>query len=268
MTRTPFRRTAILAATVLALAGPAAAEGIPRGMSEGSNSKPSPVAEAGALAFTIHRGVCTSRSYGDGRGESNCSNQNVQSYVGTGRKLQARRGQAWVYAFDFWVDPRTNHRGHHQPEAARFTGKGVNNSRLEIARWQGEGFIKNHIYDIEVDTTRGVTFLGKRCAPPSSFGRWVRFEMRIRWTDDATGAIQVKCDDRVIHAARDVATDQAPHCHVANHCEPGKVKHPRRFYFQFGAFHDPIWPGGKRQWAPIPDGGLTFRYRNIEVRPL
>lgn len=254
-----------LAALFALLAGSALAQGLPSGLSKGSNSKPDPVVEGGTVSFTIHRGVCTSRPYGDGRGESNCSNKNVQSYLGTGRSLEARRGQAWRYAFEFWIDPRTNHRGHHSPDAAPFTGQGVNNSRLEIARWQGQGNVRNHIYDIEVDRTRGVTFLGRRCAGPESFGRWQRFEMQVRWSNDATGAIVVRCNGKAIYGADGIATDQAPHCHIANHCEPGKVKHPARIYFQFGAFHDPVWPGGRREWAPIPEGGLTFRFRNVEI---
>lgn len=251
----------ILLANSNGFAGP-----LPSGFSEGSNSRPSPVAKGKEIDFTVMQGVCTSRTYNDGRGESNCGNMNVQSYIGT--KQNARLGQTWLYAFDFMVDPTVNHKGHHQPEAAKYGGGGgVNNSRLELARWQGQA-IKNHIYDIEVDTTRGVTFLNRRCIAPGQFGEWHRFEMKVKWTSDATGMIQVTCDGRVVWAKEGVATNQNPRCHVANHCEEGVIKNPKSFYFQFGAFHDPEYVNGQRIWARIPGGSYTMRYRNIDVRRL
>ena len=92
--------------------------------------------------------------------------------------------------------------------------------------------------------------------------------MRVKWAADRTGWIEVRCDGQVVYAAKGLATNQAPHCHVANHCEPGVRKNPRRINNQFGLMFDSEWIGGQRRFARIPEGGLTIAFRNMQVARL
>ena len=236
---------------------------MPNGYSVSRFSAQPPEIANGEIAFTLFPGDCSSRNYGDGRGENDCRNMNSKSQIGG---CCGEMGQTMVYAFDVWIDPKLRHRGHHQPEAASMTGQGVNNSRVEIARWQGSNLIKNHIYDVEVDRTRGITFLGRRCAGPERFGSWVRFEMRVKWANDENGWIEVNCDGAPVYRAQGLATNQAPHCHVANHCEPGVYKNPRRINNQFGLMYDAEWIDGRRTMPRIHPDGLTFRFRDFDIR--
>lgn len=244
------------------------AAGIPAGFLEPPISEPSPEIANGVISFTVYEGVCSEVTYGDGRGENNCTNKNVQSTLATSDRIAAGLGEEWRYAFDFWIDPEVPHPGFYGRDALALTGFGINRSRLEIARWQGLRSIKNHIYDIEVDSTRGVTFLGETCVDAESFGAWHRFEMVVDWTSTDTGTISVLCNGREIYRDESVATNQAPHCLVSNHCEPGVFKDPSRFHFAFGIFHDPDFSSGQSSWAPIQEDGLTVRFRDVDVRRL
>jgi hypothetical protein len=234
--------------------------GLPAGFGVGSNSATQPVVQGSEIIFKVNQGDCSSRNYGDGRGENDCANMNTKSEIATGGRW--RLGETYKYEFDFWIDPTLTHRGHETSNAI-YTNNF--NSRLEIARWQGEGYVKNHLYDVEADTTRGVTFLGRTCVPPSQFGSWHRFEMRIRWANDETGYIEVKCDGRTVYADTKVATNQAPHCFLENHCEPGVFKDPDRFNMQLGILFDKEVVNGQPMFPRIPPNGLTIKMRNIQV---
>ena len=118
--------------------------------------------------------------------------------------------------------------GYRTPEAILTNGV---SSRLSIARWQGSEAPMNQLFDLKVDATRGVTFLGRTCVPPSEFGRWHRFNMRIRWANDDTGFLEVRCDvslhtGKPIFAQSEFPTNQALHCFRANNCEPGSFQRP------------------------------------------
>lgn len=243
-----------------ALAAPQAeAQRYPKGMAEGRNSARTPQVAGDVIRFSLMPGDCQARSYGDGRGESDCGNLNAKSYLSAG---EAKIGSAMLYAFDIRVAGGLTHAAFHNPRAVPFTGGP--DSRLAVALWQGE-MIKNHLVSLELDRTRGLTFLGRTCAGPGQLGGWTRVELLVRWSAGADGVMQARCNGRVVHAVSGRPTDQNPHCHEANHCEPGKVKHPKRINAGFGLFFDKEVVNGQPMRPRIPASGLHVEMRNFKV---
>lgn len=235
-----------------------AAQSYPLGMIEGRNSAATPQRDGEVVRFTLLPGQCQSRTYGDGRGESDCLNFNSKSYLSAG---EVPNGATMKYAFEVRVVAGLTHRAFHNPRAVPFT-RGPD-SRLSVAIWQGN-LIKNHIHTLDLDATRGLTFLGKTCARPQDLKTWTRFEMLVRWSDKPDGVIQVTCNGRVLYAQRGAMTDQQPHCHISNHCEPGVRKHPRSINAGFGLFFDSEHVNGVRTRPRVLASGLTIEMRNFE----
>ncbi|SIO08960.1 hypothetical protein [Vannielia litorea] len=243
-----------------ALAAPQAeAQRYPAGMKEGRNSARTPQVAGEVIRFTLMPGDCQARSYGDGRGESDCGNLNAKSYLSAG---EVKSGATMLYAFEVRVAGGLTHAAFHNPRAVPFTGGP--DSRLAVALWQGE-LIKNHLVSLELDRTRGLTFLGRSCAGPGQLGGWTRFELLVRWSAGADGVMQARCNGRTIYAVSGQPTDQNPHCHEANHCEPGKVKHPRRINAGFGLFFDKEVVNGRPMRPRIPPSGLSVDMRNFKI---
>jgi hypothetical protein len=228
------------------------------GMKDGSNSAATPQVDGDVVRFTLLPGQCQARTYGDGRGESDCLNMSSKSYLSAG---DVSNGSSMKYSFDIRVVAGLTHREFHNPRAVPFTGG--QDSRLSVALWQGE-YIKNHIHQLDLDATRGLTFLGKTCVRAADIEKWNRFEMLVRWSDTSDGVIQVTCNQRVVYAARNAVTDQQPHCHISNHCEPGVVKHPKRINAGFGLFFDAEYVNGVRTRPRVPASGLVIEMRNLE----
>lgn len=256
LARTVLAPLAVMAAT----AGTADAQRFPDGMREGRNSARTPVVTDGVVTFTVLPGDCQGRTYGDGRGESDCANLNSKSYLAAG---DVRMGTAMMYAFDVRVAGGLTHAAFHNPRAVPFTGGP--DSRLSVAIWQGD-LIKNHLVALDLDRTRGLTFLGKRCAGPGQLNGWTRFEMVVRWSASSDGLMQVRCNGRTIHAVSGQPTDQAPHCHSSNHCEPGVVKHPSHVNAGFGIFFDKEVVGGVPTMPRVPASGLSVQMRDFTVQ--
>ena len=167
------------------------------------------------------------------------------------------------YAFDVRVTGGLTHRAFHNPRMVPFTGGP--DSRLSVAIWQGN-LIKNHIVWLDLDRTRGLTFMGKQCTPASKLKDWTRFELIVKWTGKADGLMQAKCNGRVIMSRQGVPTDQNIHCNISTHCEPEKVKHPKRIHAGFGIFHDAEVVNGKQTRPRVPSSGLSIQMRNMEVK--
>ncbi len=240
--------------------GGASAQGYPRGMHEGRNSARSPAVHNGVVTFTILPGDCQARTYGDGRGESDCRNLNSKSYLAAG---EVPIGTAMKYVFDLRVAGGLTHAAFRNPDAVPFTGGP--DSRLSVAIWQGN-LIKNHLATLDPDTTRGLTLRGKRCTAPGALGDWTRFELLVRWSAGADGVMQASCNGRVIYSVTGTATDQQPHCIVSNHCEPGVNKHPKRINAGFGIFFDKEVVRGVPTRPRVPQDGLSIQMRNFDVR--
>ena len=232
----------------------------------GARSATRPAFAGSELVFRVEQGDC-SRTV-DAEGPSDCATRTTRSVIATGRDW--RLGHQYLLGFEFWIDPGLAYRGYRTPDARMTDGF---SSRLSIARWRGDVLPDNQLYDLKVDATRGVTFLGRTCVPPSGFGQWHRFSMRIRWANDDTGFVEVRCDRSLhsgqpIHAASDLPTNRAPHCFRDNNCRPGVDKDPQRFEMQLGIIFEPEVARGRAAFPRIPQGGLTVKMRRIVERRL
>ena len=236
------------------------AERFPRGMKEGRNSARFPTIENGVITFRILPGDCQSRTYGDGRGESDCKNRNSKSYLSAG---DVRSGSSMYYAFDVRVPSGLTHKAFHNPRMVPFTGGP--DSRLSVAIWQGN-LIKNHLVWLDLDRTRGLTFMGKRCAPASSLTGWTRFEMWVTWSAKAKGKMLVKCNGKTIYSVEGKATDQNYFCNISTHCAPGVEKHPKKINSGYGIFFDSEFVGGRGIFPRVPKSGLVVQMRNFSQK--
>ena len=136
---------------------------------------------------------------------------------------------------------------------------------LHRARWSGNRLPDNQLFDLKVDATRGVTFLGRTCVPPERFGQWHRFDMRVRWSRGNTGFLEVRCNGDLysgtpIYARSNFATNRALHCIRANNCRPGVRKDPNGFEMQLGIIHEGA--------SGIGRDGVTVRMRRVVERQL
>ena len=259
------------AGTPTALPGPEATRAdtgpLPPGFVVGDRSAVAPTIEGDEIIFTVNQGDCS--PWSDQRGASDCATRTTRSVISTGKDLSL--GQQYLFGFDFWIDPGLTHPGYRNPKARLTNGF---TSRLSIARWEGDRYPNNQLFDVKVDTTRGVTFLGRTCIPPSEFGKWHRLDTRVRWANDETGFLEVRCDSRPvytgrpIYAASNVSTNQAPHCFAENHCDPGVFKDPGRFNLQLGIIFDQEVVNGRAVFPRIPTAGLTVRMRRPIARRL
>lgn len=246
----------------LAVVTPDTGFAAPAGFSEGRNSAVTPKTRGGEVTFTLTRGQCQSRPYGDGRGESDCKNGNSRSQFNA--KKKQRLGQTYEYAFDLWIDPGFRYNG-------RGWGKVNYRSRLWIAEWQRENTIKNHMYEMYLDSRNGVTFEDKVCVPPSRFGQWNSFVLQVKWSNGPDGAMQVLCNDRVIYA-RKGPNAVPPGCGEPwkQQCKPELQDLSKPILWSVG----PSLKGHGMDYArfgfpspfpPFPDSGLTMKMRNLYV---
>ncbi len=224
-----------------------------------------PVFNEPTVTFEINRTDCPVR---------NCAGNKIQTTISTGKVWQEavewELDQRYLFSFEFWIEPEFDYQGYQNRDAKQTDQF---SSHISIARWHGAGDLKNQLFDLKVDATRGVTFMGKVCIPPSEFGGWHRFNMRIRWANDDTGFLEVRCDGSLheglpIFAANNFPTNQALHCFKENNCEPGVEKSPRNFNMQLGLILDPVTTRAKQVSPRIPSQGLSVKMRRILVRRL
>lgn len=228
------------------------------------NGPNNPVTENGVTTFEIREHECSDVKYGDGRGESDCSNGNVRETIGV---HESRLDETWTYRFDLKVTSPVTYRGWSNGHARGFLPYG-HDSRLRIASWEGNR-LHNFIYMLKLDGYRGVTFLDKTCFGPDGFDEWHSFKLETRWTADRRGWVRVSCDDEAIYFSEGAPSRVAPHCYITNQCEPGVKKSPTRFYFLLG----PVMSGfgyewkkyGKRSQFTDFDGPITLSTRNVAI---
>jgi hypothetical protein len=256
-----------LACLIAVTATPAFADPHPKGfIAHKFNGSRMPITEDGITTFQIFHEECSSVDFGDGRGESDCINGTVRSALV--RPIWEPMGQVLDYRFDFRIDPAFAYPGFSNTWALGYL-KDSWDSRLRLAIWEGP-LLHNFLYQLIADTKNGVTFLGNECQSPAQIGEWVSFSMKVRWSGDEKGWIRVSCNDRVIYAQEDVATNQAPHCYVTNICETGIKKDPKSVMMQIGAL---MWGNGL-EWkqngrdsafTKIQPDGITVQMRNVAV---
>lgn len=247
---------------------PAHADTFPKGFVNDRLNPPvqNPSTADGVTTFAIKDKICSKKDYGDGRGENDCHNGNVRGALSFNK--DARLGEAIDYKFDLWVDPSFKYFGFSNNHAKGFLKYNLD-SRLRIASWEGE-YLHNFLYMLKADTNNGVSFLGNVCQPRADFGKWVSFEMKVLWSGSKKGWIEVLCDGKTIYSAKDVATNQNPHCYITNQCEPEKKKNPKRIHYIAGlvmAGFGPEWKqyGQTSQFTDIKPEGITIKMRNMSV---
>jgi hypothetical protein len=253
------RITAVLARLVLVLSVlPAIASGAPNGFQNHVFNGRAPVTQNGVVTFHVDQGDCSSRKYGDGRGESDCFNGNLRSRIAY--RSHANLGQSLEYAFEVLV-----------PAGFRFGGGPNRRSLLEIAEWQRINTIKNHIHTLHLDSVKGIAFDDTRCIPPSGFGSWRSITVQVKWSAGDDGFLQVICDGRPVIAYRG-QTAIPRDCGQPGvfQCEPALQQINQPVQFQLGILFRGYGERGRRDGLnPAgripPDGGFTVQMRNIRV---
>jgi hypothetical protein len=251
----------------LALAPPAAADPLPDGFeAHRFNASFDPVTADGVTTFHIEPGDCSDIDYGDGRGESDCKNGNSKSIMRYTRDMKI--GDSVEYRFDLQLDPAFAYPGEYHPEALRFRPAGWDSS-LRIASWEGP-FIKDFVFMLKADTTRGVTFFGRECQAPDKLGEWLGFSLKVHWANNNRGWAVATCDERVVYISEGVPSTRQIQCYLANECQPGTVREPKSLNFilglafnGFGVEHKKF--GLPSQFRAFQADGITMRMRNISV---
>lgn len=165
--------------------GSTAFAGAPSGFKEARFQGNSPVVKGKEVTFSIKPGQCSKKSYGDGRGESDCKNGNIRSQI-TNRK-HARLGTVIEYAADIWVEP-----------GFRYSKGSEARSKLTIMEWQRINTIKNHLFMLHLDSS-GAKFENKSCFSSKQFGSWVSFKMQVKWSKNDDGFLRVFCNGRKVY---------------------------------------------------------------------
>jgi hypothetical protein len=230
------------------------------------NASLQPVTEDGITTFRVIPDDCSDVDYGDGRGESDCKNGNVKSLIRHTRN--ARLGESVEYRFDVQIDPSFAYAGEYQPDSLPFRPAGWDSS-LRIASWEGQ-FIKNFVYMLKADTTKGITFFGRQCQAPEKLGEWMSFSLKIRWANDQRGWVLATCDGAPVYVEEGASTTKQIQCYLANECQPGTVRDPDSFNYILGlAFngygHDWETNGLPSAFREMQADGFTMRMRNISV---
>jgi hypothetical protein len=217
-----------------------------------------PVIQKGVYTFQLVEGRCSSVKYGDGRGESDCANGAYRSRVIANK--QASVGQTWEYSFEFRVDPSFVYDGGKTPET----------SRLKIAEWGRSEGIKNHLYDIHLDSRRGATFERQPCVPASRLTQWNTFRLRVKWSASGDGYLVAECNGKVVLERVNQQTIIPPDCG-----KPWKLQcklelqQPRStIYWQVGPHLSGYGTtfaqiGKPNQFPPFPRNGVIVQARNL-----
>ena len=261
---------ALVMAVAVSATQPAHADGNPKGFATHRfNGSVQPVTKDGITTFRILDKQCSSVDYGDGRGENDCRNGNVRSALVA--RGNAKIGSTVEYSMDIRIDPSFAYPGFYNDHSIGYL-RDASDSRLRIASWEGP-LVHNFLYMLKVDARHGVTFLGKQCQAPAQFGNWVSFSMRVNWTNNKSGWIDVKCNGEIVYSATNVATNQAPHCYITNQCEKGVAKNPKSFIFIVG----PVMAGFGFEWkkygkpspfTEIQKDGIIVQMKNIKVKKI
>lgn len=217
-----------------------------------------PVKKNGVYTFELQEGKCGATKYGDGRGESDCANGAYRSVVKA--KRHAKVGRSYEYSFEFKVDPSFSYNGGRTPET----------SRIKISEWGRVKGIKNHIYEIHLDTVRGATFERKVCVPPSKLSQWNRFTLKIKWSKGNDGYLQAFCNDKLVLQRMNTQTVIPPDCGKPWKLQC-KLEHQQPdadilwlvgpHMSGYGTTYRQI--GKPSQFPPFPKSGVTVQARKL-----
>lgn len=227
-----------------------------------------PVTQSGITQFGLRSGQCSAKPYPWDRGENDCRNGNIRSSLD---KKWTPLGKSVRYAFDFWIEPGVKYRGYSNSLANGYLAGGWD-TRLRIAAWLGDGK-HNYLYQLKLDGVSGVRFVGKTCAGPREFGRWISFEMLVRWSRTKDGVLQVKCNGNLIFSmAGKPTTIDVPHCYITNLCNPKLGNDPRQIGFELGLVMQGFGPEWKKYGKPNPfttfEGEIGVKVRNVQLQSI
>ncbi|MEW9835470.1 hypothetical protein [Mesorhizobium marinum] len=207
-------------------------------------------------------GDCSKKDYGDGRGESDCKNGNLRSQIHTSSKQKL--GGAYEYSMEIWIDPSFTYSAYGQPR-----------SPLLIAEWQRINAVKNHMYELHLDTMRGVQFEDKNCFKPEAFGEWRRFTMVVKWSKGSDGLLRVTYDDQIVCELAAQQTAIPPKCgeRVKLQCDPKRQNLRRPISWQvgpkLGGFGTEYRKHGlDSPFRTFPGSGLRMKVRNLYYGPV
>ncbi|MFZ1725146.1 MAG: hypothetical protein WBO29_16830 [Albidovulum sp.] len=251
--------------TLLVLIATGASAKAPSGFVEARNQGVSPTIKGKTVTFRLRAGQCQSRDYDDGRGESDCKNGNSRSQINS--KTHQSLDHEYSYSFDFRLVAPFSYNG-------KGWGKVNYRSRLLISEWQRINTIKNHMYEMHLDTVRGVTFEGKVCIRPRDLAQWNHVEVKVRWSANPDGFMQVACNGKVIYATRgqnaipaECGTDQKLQC------APKYQDLSKPIQWQLG----PVLQGHGMNYGnfgfpspfpPFPENGIELEMRDVGYRQL
>jgi len=216
-----------------------------------------PVRKGGEFIFNMREGDCGAKDYGDGRGESDCVNGNVQQRVWTRKDYHAPK--TLEYGFDVFIDPNFTYQ-----ETLSYRPRGS----IEIAEWNRKNVIKNHMYEMHL-TGRGVTFEDKTCFSSSRFGEWNAVVVRAKWSNNDDGELVVRCNEKVIYSKKGPNLIP-PGCgtSVKSQCKLEFIDVSKPIVFKLG----PKYFGFGRDWRemgraspflPWPQNGINIKMRNL-----
>lgn len=213
------------------------------------------------VAFSLMAEQCGKKTYGDGRGESDCNGGRVRSQIQAPGRI--RVGQNVEYYMEFFI-----------PEDFAYEGDGryPSLSRLLIAEWTRNKGIKNHIYEILLDNKRGVTFERETCITKDDYGKWNSFSLRIKWSKGEDGYMEARCNDRLVLERRGEQTVIPPDC-ASDYKLQCELKHQKPNasilwnvgpnFSGYGSDYEKLYK--PTPFAPFPSEGIKLSVRNLYV---
>ena len=213
----------------------------------------------GVWDLSIKEGNCNPSDYGDGRGESDCKNGNIQARIFSGKTYNSPNTVS--YEFEIFIDE-----GFVYTETLPYRKRGS----IVIAEWGRIRLIKNHMYEMHLTPSRGVTFEGVVCFKPQSYGQWNSVSVIAKWSNADDGILQVKCNDKVIYSQKGpnlvppgCGTELKPQCKT-EYIDLSKAiswKLGPKFY-GFGSDYREY--GRSSPFLPFPRGGVDVYVRNVK----
>ena len=219
-----------------------------------------PTKKNGIWTMRVRPEYCNDQDYGDGRGESDCTNGNLRSQI-QGTPIEPE--QTVEYSFEINIPKDFSYR-----ESLNYRPYGS----IEVAQWQHVRAVKNHLYELRLSPNSGVLFDGKTCIKPSEYGEWAKVVFQVNWTEKDDGFLKVTCNERLI-VSRTGQTLVPKYCdsEIKPQCKPAMLQssNPINWWLgiQFYGF-GPDWRDYGRQspFLPFKGSELSIQTRNISVK--
>ncbi len=215
----------------------------------------------GVWTLVLTEGSCNPRDYGDGRGESDCTNGNLASRISTRKDYFAPA--AIEYSFEVLINSDFEYQ-----ETQKYRKLGS----IILAEWGRANLIKNHMYEMHMTPSSGVFFERKRCFGPERYGEWNSVSILAKWANDDSGILQVTCNGKVVFSKAGpnlvpdgCGTDDKPHC------DPKFIDLSKEIYFKlgpkfFGFGSDWRDYGRTSPFLPFPPNGVKVQIKHPKER--